>query len=874
MRAFLKLVPTALLVSVALSLSPSGGQAQQSAQPKGVLILSWDDRDHPANADFNRELQAALRSAGPGGIEYYTEDLESTRFPGEDQSLFLREYMRQKYAKRAIDAIVTSASASLNFLLKYRGDLFPHTPIIFAATGPPAPSQLASEAGATGIVYVSSYRKTIDLALKLHPDTRYVFIVSGSPSPGESFETMARKDLQGLKSAARIIYFTDLPLEELKEKLRTLPERSIVLYIWQRSRNQEGKLLESPEVLTMIAPSLRVPIYGMSSRNVGLGIVGGYVWTVGGIATGVADLLLKILNGERPSDIQVEKAPVVPMFDWRQLQRWGIDERHLPPGSIIRFHELTIWQQYRWRIIAAIGLLVLQALLIAALLFARKRAGRSRKELEEYKDHLEQSVQQRTSDLVEARDQALAANQAKSIFLANMSHELRTPLNAILGFSALVRADARLSEQHRNDLEIVGSSGENLLELIDDVLDVAKIEAGRVALQISSFDLHALVQNTISMMLERANVKNLELVLHVSPECPRFVRSDPGKLGQVLTNLVGNAIKYTDKGSVAMRLGVSRGLDSQDLLLSFDVEDTGIGIAPEDQARIFDPFVQVNETRKKGTGLGLSITRHFVHLLGGTIHVESTAECGSRFHVELPAQGTEAAEVMPEPGQAKRVVGLELGQPDYRIMVVEDQNENWLLLQRLLQRAGFQVQGAEDAARAIKTFQTWRPHFIWMDLRLPVMGGLEAARHIREMEGGREVKIVAITASVFGEQVVAAGLDDFVRKPYRPREIFDCMARHLGVRYVYSSDPREAIEEVNRTLRMEDLAAIPEELRVELENAVISLDRERIARFVSRVSEQNASLGGALAHLADVSAYTPILDALESCKCRFTEATA
>ena len=162
-----------------------------------------------------------------------------------------------------------------------------------------------------------------------------------------------------------------------------------------------------------------------------------------------------------------------------------------------------------------------------------------------------------------------------------------------------------------------------------------------------------------------------------------------------------------------------------------------------------------------------------------------------------------------------------------------------------------------------------------MDLRLPVMGGLEAARHIREMEGGREVKIVAsYCLRLCASRSLAAGLDDFVRKPYRPREIFDCMARHLGVRYVYSSDPREAIEEVNRTLRMEDLAAIPEELRVELENAVISLDRERIARFVSRVSEQNASLGGALAHLADVSAYTPILDALESCKCRFTEATA
>jgi CheY-like chemotaxis protein len=313
-------------------------------------------------------------------------------------------------------------------------------------------------------------------------------------------------------------------------------------------------------------------------------------------------------------------------------------------------------------------------------------------------------------------------------------------------------------------------------------------------------------------------------------------------------------------------------------LLSFDVEDTGTGIAPEDRARIFDPFVQAsNAAAKKGTGLGLSITRHFVHLLGGTIHVESVPGCGSRFHVQVPAERAETAEAMATSVQAREVVGLDSGQPGYRIMVVEDRRENWFLLQRLLQTAGFEVRGAEDGAQAIRTFQTWHPHFIWMDLRLPIMGGLEAARQIREMEGGREVKIVAITASVFAEQrdqVLAAGLDDFVRKPYRPGEIFDCMARHLGIRYLYSADAQSAIGEVARTMRIEELAAMPEELRAELERAVISLDRERIALLVSRVSEHNASVGSALAYLAELSAYTPILDALESCKSRFTEATA
>lgn len=487
-------------------------------------------------------------------------------------------------------------------------------------------------------------------------------------------------------------------------------------------------------------------------------------------------------------------------------------------------------------------------------------------ELQTYKENLEDLVRQRTAELAEARDQAVAANQAKSIFLANMSHELRTPLNAILGFSGIVRRDASLSEQHRRDLAIVGSSGEHLLGLIDEVLDMAKIETGTAVLEASSFDLVALVHEIVDIKRVRARAKRLELFLEISPQTPQFVRSDPRKLRQILINLIGNAVKYTEEGSVVVRVDARRSHPSSPIVLQFDVQDTGVGIAPEDQSRIFEPFVRASGMLiRNGTGLGLSISRRFAELLGGTITVESRPGQGSRFRVELPAQAAERSEVPAETGSGERVVGLEPGQPDYRILIVEDRRENWTLLERLLQTAGFQVRVAEDGGRAVDIFQVWQPHFIWMDIRLAALSGLEAARQIRRMEGGRSVKIVAVTASAFASQragVLAAGFDDFLRKPYRLREIFECMARHLGVRYVYGTRPRIDSWSLPELLRADDLAALPPGLRNDLESSVISLDPSRIASCVSRISEQNASLAKTLSDLIERFSYTPILRAL------------
>src|SRR5678816_1189131 len=264
------------VIGLAIFFSPASLHAQSSDRTYRILALYWDNKDFPGNVKFDESFKAVLQQSPYRNLEYYPEYMETSRFPGKRQDFF-HDYLRQKYEGRSIDVVVATADIPLNFLLQYRADLFPTSPIVFLATNPPSGETLSAGPGITGVIHQSTHRETLELALKLHPNTKQVFVISGSPERDKRYETVARRELSEFTSKVEIIYLTDLPLNELISRTASLPANSIALYVWQQSVNEQGRLLETFEVLARIAPTASVPIYGMGTGNLGQGIVGGYL---------------------------------------------------------------------------------------------------------------------------------------------------------------------------------------------------------------------------------------------------------------------------------------------------------------------------------------------------------------------------------------------------------------------------------------------------------------------------------------------------------------------------------------------------------------------------------------------------------------------
>jgi len=437
---------------------------------------------------------------------------------------------------------------------------------------------------------------------------------------------------------------------------------------------------------------------------------------------------------------------------------------------------------------------------------------------------------------------AESANRAKSTFLANMSHELRTPLNTILGFSELLVDDPDTPTEHRRDLELINNSGHHLLSMINDVLDLSKIEAGMVELDPRPYSLPKLADEVDAIMRNRAEKAGISFISEISTDLPEMVLIDGPKFRQILINLIGNAIKFTEHGSVTMRL--YPGTNESDSLLFAEVEDTGPGIASDMLENVFKPFVQTgrSEARQKGTGLGLSISKQFVQLMGGTIAVESQLGIGSTFKFHIPLQpSTENSEPQEQP---RHIIGLADGQRAYRILVVEDVEDNRLLLRQVLKKTGFEVVDANDGEQAIQRFKEFVPDLIWMDMHMPVMDGYKATQMIRELPNGDKVKILALTASALKEQrekILNSGCDDVVYKPYHIDDVFNAMERHIGVHYQYSDT---AAKESPPSIKLsgDDLLNLSPEALEKLLYAARSLDQAGVEKFIDSLSPDQQHL--------------------------------
>ncbi len=618
-----RILARALWLALAIMLCVSSVAAQGAGERKRILLLFTHESHLPAQIIIERALRSTLQKGSPVPIEVYSEYLDAVRTSIDDYEPELVRQLQRKYGGKKFDLIFAINPPALKMLLRNRSALLPDTPIIFLVLDQSNLSDINPGPNMTGVWGQTDYGSNLELALALHPGTKHVVVISGVSKWDKYWMAQVQKDFRAFEGKLEFSYLIGLSIPEQQQALAGLPPQTIVIFV-SSVQDNAGNNYGNLEVIGQISPASSAPVYGSTDAQLGQGIVGGRLLSFEALGVEGGQVGLRVLAGEKPEAIAPHGIPSLPMFDWRELQRWGISEKALPPGSVVLFKALTFWERYKWHIIGAFTLIVLQSALIAILLVERRRRQRATQALDQLNTELEERIARRTAAL-DGKSRELET------FAYSVAHDLKAPLRSIDGYSRLLIEDysADLADEARLFIDTIQTSTAEMSQLIDDLLTYSRLE--RREFKLDQLELQSLTMRLVEQKKREESERHIDFVVNVNGGT---VVADANGLMQSLRNYLDNAIKFTCQ-TPQPRIEVGSKETMTSCLLW--VRDNGIGFDLKYHDQIFGIFQRLNPAEDfPGTGIGLAIVRKAMERMGGRAWAESEPGRGATFYLEIP----------------------------------------------------------------------------------------------------------------------------------------------------------------------------------------------------------------------------------------------
>ncbi len=783
--------------------------AQEKLPVKKILMIYSSSTETVDGIKFSKGFKDQLNSQDSFEIDYMFEYNDLYQHIGKKGYLDnLTRFLKEKYIDSMPDLIIHQLRyyddvKYSNYFLKYK-EIFPNVPVLLTGSNELEDfMKMKLPNNYSGIFSKIDLKPSFDLILKTQPRTKKIYLIIGNTE----FETkVLNKTLNIIKNYKNNVDFEILNKQNISEILKIVKnaKKHSAVLLYSFNQDIEGNFYLSDEMVSQLTEISPVPIYGTFYNSIENGSIGGYIYDNEIFGKKTAEACIDILNNTK-NMITPQKAISISyyIFDWLEIKRFGINDELLPEESIVINITYSFWELYYHYIITAVIFMIIEGFLIMFLLINRRYRKKAENNVIKNNEQLENKVLERTNqlelineDLRKSKELAEIANRSKSEFLANISHELRTPLNAVIGFSEILRSMIK-EETYKSYIETINLAGNSLLTLINDILDLSKIESGKLEIIYKNVSLHKLFEEISKIFKPKFESKNLKFIIEIAKDFPQYILIDEVRLRQILLNLVGNAIKFTDIGYIKLSVSCNY-YDPNDLNkinIKILIEDTGIGIPENEQDFIFESFRQKSgqdEKKYGGTGLGLSITKKLIEIMNGNIYVKSVPNHGSTFFVELFQITKQNSNLVPKEEQS-----FDLTQYSFstrNILVVDDVESNRLILKVLLVKLGLNVLTAENGFEALKIIKDLKPDLIIMDLMMPVMNGYDATKNIKETDDTSSIPVIALTAStsknIFSENI----FDGFITKPVVFEKLLNEISRFIPNEVTKLKEQKKKIE--------------------------------------------------------------------------------